>query len=545
QDAPTATDDAYAVNEDTTLNVAAAGVLANDSDADGDSLSAILVSGPANGALVLNADGSFNYTPDPDFNGIDSFTYKANDGATDSNVATVTLTVTPVQDAPTAADDAYAVNEDATLNIAAAGVLANDGDVDGDPLSAVLVSGPASGALVLNADGSFTYTPNADFNGIDSFSYKAHDGTAAGNAATVTITVNPVQDAPTALNDAYAVVQDQSLNVAAAGVLANDGDADGDPLAAALVSGPANGAVVLNPDGSFTYTPAAGFSGGDTFAYLANDGTADSNVATVTLTISPLPPVPVTPVAEAADESFLASVPAPIAEPSSAQILPAADAPPEPVGPFIVSSSSDGPRAIAETSEQEVPLASATATDSAGATRMRVQIIQLAGNDAVAAEQDQNVAPPFVGIGPASDAEVPLQDAPDIRGAVPADAPAKAAPPAASDRTSTNEALVQLAQQQPLWIDLDFLNERFDSVSDVPGYVVGTMLASTSGLTVGYVLWTIRGGLLASSILAQMPAWRLVDPLVVLNYLDESPPPEPDDADEESLETIIVSATDQ
>ncbi|MBW3541493.1 MAG: tandem-95 repeat protein, partial [Planctomycetes bacterium] len=299
QDAPTAVDDAYAVDEDATLNIAAAGVLANDGDADGDPLSAALVSGPANGVLVLNADGSFDYTPDADFSGLDSFTYKANDGTADSNVATVTITVNPLQDAPTAADDAYAVNEDATLNIAAAGVLTNDGDADGDPLSAILVSGPANGMLVLNADGSFDYTPNADFNGVDSFTYKANDGTADSNVATVTITVNSLQDAPTAVDDAYAVNEDATLNIAAAGVLANDGDADGDPLSAVLVSGPSSGMLVLNANGSFMYTASADFSGVDSFSYKANDGTADSNVATVTITVNPVQDAPT-----AADDAY-------------------------------------------------------------------------------------------------------------------------------------------------------------------------------------------------------------------------------------------------
>src|SRR5439155_1130071 len=138
-DAPLATADGYATSEDTPLTVAAAGVLANDSDIDGDALSAALVSGPTNGTLTLNANGSFTYTPNANFNGTDSFTYKANDGAADSNIATVTLTITAVNDAPVASGDAYAVNEDGVLNVAATGVLINDTDIDGDTLSAVLM----------------------------------------------------------------------------------------------------------------------------------------------------------------------------------------------------------------------------------------------------------------------------------------------------------------------------------------------------------------------------------------------------------------------
>jgi len=162
-----------------------------------------------------------------------------NDGSLDSNVATVSLTVAPVNDAPTAANDAFSVTEDGTLTVAAPGLLGNDADIDGDTLSAVLVSGPAHGTLTLNADGSFTYTPNANYNGADSFTYKANDGSADSNAAVVALTVTAVNDAPAAAGDAYSLAEDGVLTVAAPGVLGNDTDAEGNALSAALVSGPA------------------------------------------------------------------------------------------------------------------------------------------------------------------------------------------------------------------------------------------------------------------------------------------------------------------
>ncbi|HEX9696363.1 MAG TPA: cadherin-like domain-containing protein, partial [Actinomycetota bacterium] len=200
---PVASDDAYATDEDVALNVPAPGVLANDTDPDGDPLTAAVVSGPANGTLTLNADGSFTYTPAANFNGSDSFTYVANDGTEDSNVATVSLTVNAVNDAPVAVADAYATDEDVALNVPAPGVLANDSDAEGDSLTAALVSGPANGTLTLNADGSFSYAPAVNFNGPDSFTYKANDGTADSNVATVSLTVNAVNDAPVAAADSY------------------------------------------------------------------------------------------------------------------------------------------------------------------------------------------------------------------------------------------------------------------------------------------------------------------------------------------------------
>lgn len=286
-DAPVASDDAYGVDEDTLLTVSvAAGALSNDTDVEGIALTATLISNPTNGSVTFNANGSFSYTPDAGFNGEDSFTYRASDGALNSNTATVTITVGAVNDPPVAVNDARSTNEDAALSVAAPGVLINDSDPDGDALTAALVAGPSNGTLTLNANGSFTYTPDANFNGSDSFTYRANDGTENSNTATVTITVNAVNDAPVAVNDTATTNEDTAVTVAAAGVLANDTDVEGSALTAALVSNPSNGTLTLNANGSFTYTPTANFNGTDSFTYKANDGTADSNTATVTITVN-------------------------------------------------------------------------------------------------------------------------------------------------------------------------------------------------------------------------------------------------------------------
>src|SRR5213076_2798618 len=134
--------------------------------------------------------------------GPDSFTYKANDGQADSPTnAVVSITVTPVNDPPgtsgaIVADDSYTTPEDTTLTVSAPGVLANDSDVDGDPLTAILISGPVHGTLTLNSNGGFSYTPALNYNGPDTFTYKANDGQADSAPATVSITVTPVNDPP-------------------------------------------------------------------------------------------------------------------------------------------------------------------------------------------------------------------------------------------------------------------------------------------------------------------------------------------------------------
>jgi hypothetical protein len=191
--APVAVADAYTTAEDTVLVVAAPGVLANDSDADLDTLTAVLVDNVTNGTLALASDGSFTYTPSLDFFGQDGFTYKAFDGGHYSEVVTVTLTVTPVNDAPMAVDDAYSVVENTLLTVAAPGVMANDVEVDADNMVVTLVSNVAHGKLVLLGDGSFTYQPAPDFFGTDTFVYRLITYPAIQSMwtdeATVTITV--------------------------------------------------------------------------------------------------------------------------------------------------------------------------------------------------------------------------------------------------------------------------------------------------------------------------------------------------------------------
>jgi VCBS repeat-containing protein len=186
---PRAAADKYTTSEDTTLQVAAPGVLASDSDRDEDELNAVLESEPAHGTLKLKANGSFIYTPAPDFDGNDSFTYRASDGKLESDTATVTISVTAVNDAPSAAADTYKTSEDSPLQVAAPGVLAGDSDRDEDELSALLESEPAHGTLKLQANGSLTYIPAVDFDGNDSFTYRASDGKLESDTATVTISV--------------------------------------------------------------------------------------------------------------------------------------------------------------------------------------------------------------------------------------------------------------------------------------------------------------------------------------------------------------------
>ncbi len=247
-------DGPYGATEDTLLTVSAAnGVLAGDTDADGNPLTAHLLDPTSNGTLTLNPDGSFTYQPASNFSGQDSFTYRAFDGLTYSDPVTVAINVGAVNDAPVAdADGPYNATEDTLLTVNAAnGVLTGDTDADRNPLTAELVTPAGHGTLTLNSDGSFTYQPASNFSGQDSFTYRAFDGTAYSDPVTVVINVGAVNDTPAADADGpYSASEDTTLTVSAAnGVLAGDTDVDGNPLTAAVLGDPtSHGALTLNSD---------------------------------------------------------------------------------------------------------------------------------------------------------------------------------------------------------------------------------------------------------------------------------------------------------
>jgi VCBS repeat-containing protein len=303
---PTAVSDAYSTNEDTALIVAPSGVLANDSDAEGYSITAVKVSDPSHGAVTLNSNGSFTYTPEANYNGGDSFTYRAYDGTDYSSPVTVAITVNAVNDAPsfTKGPD-QTVLEDAglqTVNTWATGLSAGPSDESGQVLDFIVSNNNNSlfsAQPAIAANGTLTFTPAANANGTATVTVSIHDSGGISNGGvdtsgtqTFTVTVTSVNDPPVAADDAaYSTDENAELNQAAPGVLGNDTDIDGNPLTAVLVSNVSHGTLVLKADGSFTYTPAAGFTGSDSFTCKANDGTADSNVVTVTIEVTqPEPP---------------------------------------------------------------------------------------------------------------------------------------------------------------------------------------------------------------------------------------------------------------
>ena len=275
---PLVVDDAAETAEDTPVTIA---VLANDSDPDGDTLTVAGVSEPAHGTAVLTETGAVRYTPEPNFNGTDGFTYVVGDGSGLTAQAAVDVTVRPVNDPPEAVDDAAETAEDTPVTIA---VLANDSDPDGDTLTVAGVSEPAHGTAVLTETGAVRYTPEPNFNGTDGFTYVVGDGSGLTAQAAVDVTVRPVNDPPEAVDDAAETAEDTPVTIA---VLANDSDPDGDTLTVAEVSAPAHGTAVLTEAGTVQYAPEPDYHGPDRFTYVVSSGSGLTARAAVEVTVLP------------------------------------------------------------------------------------------------------------------------------------------------------------------------------------------------------------------------------------------------------------------
>jgi len=250
------------------------------SDADDNALTFAVVAAPTKGTLNGTAP-NLTYTPVANYNGSDSFTFKVNDGAADSATATVSLTVSPVNDAPVAGAQSVTTIEDTAKAIQLAG-----SDVDGDNLSFAVMSQPSKGTLSGVAP-ALTYTPNADVNGADSFMFRVSDGTTNSATATVSISITPANDLPSAIAQSVATVEDTAKSITLAGT-----DIDGNTLTYAIVSAPTRG-TLTGTGATRTYTPAANFSGDDSFTFKVNDGTADSTPATVSITVTPANDTPI------------------------------------------------------------------------------------------------------------------------------------------------------------------------------------------------------------------------------------------------------------
>jgi VCBS repeat-containing protein len=652
---PVAVDDAIVVDEGatiTTLVGGAASVLANDSDADlpNDTLTITVGTGPSHGSLTLNADGTFSYTHDGTENFADSFTYVVGDadgGVTDTG--TVNITINPVNDNdPVAVNDAIVVNQGATITNLVGGatsVLTNDSDTDlpNDALSVTLGSGPSSGSLTLNADGTFSYTHDGSANLSDSFTYSITDADGGvTDTGTVNITVNLLSNPPTAtnLNTAESFIEDVPLDLN--DIVVTDVDSASVTVTLTL-SDPAAGSLSTDTSGAVTstfsggvwtvsgaianvnallagvvFTPSANYDSNFAITASVDDGVAAAVTGVKAVTGTPVGDTP-----RAADAAT------PINTTSGLIVIdPNPDDGAE-VTHFRISAINNGTLYLADgttmihngdfitvaqgqTGLRFAPTADALTNGSfvveasqdgvsvasqSGTANSVITVIPLAGAPTVDPPEDvEESTEPVADPAPESPepveepVEIVVEDVPEI--AVPSAMPAPDGPMAKSackvasgqlpflanmvsfisqeQSTATGvkktadrifqkakqsienvvDKGVQLAERQARLYNLmsartymnmaqtlDELKEEVHMDHRVSSLYLGSAIVSSVGLSAGYVVWMLRGGMLLTSLLSSIPAWQLLDPLPILGRRCN------DDGsdDDESLESLVVN----
>ncbi|WP_243350206.1 Ig-like domain-containing protein, partial [Parabacteroides sp. FAFU027] len=271
-DRPIALDDSVSTPEEKPVTI---NVLANDKDPEGDPLTIISISKPANGTVIQNADNSLTYTPNVDYVGNDRFIYVISDGHS-TDTATVFITVIPVNDPPIAVNDTVYMVENTTLNI---NVLANDKNPDGDQLSVSHNSKPGKGTADLKGDNSYDYTPEPDYRGTDSFTYTISDGHGGTSTATVFIYVLKKNHIPIAVNDTVRIEMNTEFKH---DVSVNDIPSQDGGNRWSVVTPPKHGVIIqFDNDGTYYYMPVEDFEGDDSFTYKITDVDGDDSLATV------------------------------------------------------------------------------------------------------------------------------------------------------------------------------------------------------------------------------------------------------------------------
>jgi large repetitive protein len=288
-DIPVANDTTITIDEDITTTFRP---IENDEDPDLSGLTIVSVGSVSNASVTIAANGKdLIFDPNQDYNGTVTFTYTINDGEGDAASATITVIINPVNDSPTAIDDYITTDED-VLSLAF-NPLTNDYDADGSGLSLVSIGSPTHGALIAQGDGTYKYQPNANYNGTDQVTYVIKDGENDQATGTIFITVNPVNDPPVAVPENTIVIEDTPKTY---NIFANDYDVDGNllPSGITIVQQPANGTIVLNGDGTVTYTPNPDYFGTDSYRYqLTDQAGATSNIVTNNILVSPVNDFPI------------------------------------------------------------------------------------------------------------------------------------------------------------------------------------------------------------------------------------------------------------
>lgn len=275
-DLPIALDDSFIVGEDQVLS---GNFSLNDTDAETSILAYTLLDAPDFGTLIIQPSGQFTYTPQLNYFGTDVFIYQAADGVGASDVATVTISITAVNDVPVALGETVSGTEDTVIN---GNVSSNDSDIETASLTYTLVTAPTSGSLILNPTGTYIYTPASNYFGTQQAVYRATDAGGLFGTATLTLVIAPVNDAPLAVADVFTTLEDIPVN---GSVASNDSDAENQPLTFTFGSS-VNGVLTGNLNGTFTFVPSANYFGTVVIAYSACDNAGLCTTSTLTIQVS-------------------------------------------------------------------------------------------------------------------------------------------------------------------------------------------------------------------------------------------------------------------
>lgn len=516
-DSPVANDDALTTNKETPLVVSATSLLANDTDADSDTLIITSVSQPTHGSIADNGNATYTYTPATNYEGPDAFAYTASDGNGGSGTANVDITVQESSDVSlNQIPGPQITDEDTTLVFSSANgnsITVSDIDAKGGQMEVTLsaVNGAVSledttGLTFSAGDGTvdtfvtfqgsvtdinsalngLQFLPAADYSGPATLQITTTDlgNSSAGAPETdvdvIPITINPVNDQPVATGDEFSAEQGTPLLISISSLLANDTDVELDTLSLADFSTPAHGTLVDNGNGTLTYTPHSGFTGTDAFSYTATDGQTASAPATVTIYVEPLKlsgAIPPSTEGREPPGNELPVADTPMEQPGDDR-LPAATAPME--KPAAVRSP--GVPIVRERFQPAVEF---------GRELPEPYVVETVSNTIAMTWTTDNVAT----------ASVDTVTMPHM-----AEAPGRPA-----------EQLDSVSIDAHLW--WEHLDEFRDQVAwDTGYYPVGAAAATGTFavLSAGYAAWTVRGGYLLSSIVTVLPAWKLMDPLPVL-----------------------------
>ncbi|MEM7365463.1 MAG: Ig-like domain-containing protein [Pseudomonadota bacterium] len=534
-DAPTITASNSTTSEDTTVN---SSVSMTDPDL-GDIPVASLGSGPSNGFVTVNADGTYTYTPLANFAGSDNFSVVATDGSGATFVKEITVTVTPVNDAPIGVDATHTVAENTPFN---ATLTMSDVDV-GDTPEASLKTAPTNGVAVVNSDGTYTYTPNTGFSGFDSFVIEITDDTGLTDTAMITLNVAFANDAPTVSADPIATQQDTPVS----GSISFADPDPGDVPVASLAKVPENGSVIVNADGTYIYTPASGFAGVDRFDVMVTDNLGLTATTNVTVTITAAPPVAAasSAAAFASSAAAFASVSAGSEEDDNAASVGSFDT--FEVA-FDVAAASSGSTDAGDNSSNALGVESFEA--------LELGLKETVSGDEAPSKQASLVLPENANPAP-------------FKPTVQKETAAHQAAPETSENIlsveiekeledvelDTKNNLKRLEQDLELKYetlfkpmqtaqltraveesvdDLRNSDKLFGVAIDKVTYAFGSLLS------VGGVSFVLRGGVMAAAMMSAIPAWARFDPITIVSSNDEEDQDEAEEISEAELMTEFV-----